>query len=68
MKINRYLSATESVGRASFADAAGRDFHLTAGSNALSGALAISGFLVDYVGHHLTGRLALDIGAVEYWG
>jgi hypothetical protein len=63
-----YFSADEHVGHAAFVDAAGRDFHLTGGSDALDRASALSGFLVDYVGHDLTGRTGLDIGAIEYWG
>jgi hypothetical protein len=63
-----YLDAgSEYVGEAWFRDAAGRDFHLTSGSEALSRASGLPGFLRDYVGHDLSGRTGLDIGAIEYW-
>jgi Ca2+-binding RTX toxin-like protein len=62
-----YLGAGEYVGEASFKDAGGRDFHLTTVSQALGRASGLPGYLRDYVGHDLTGRSGLDIGAIEYW-
>jgi hypothetical protein len=63
-----YFSAGgEYRGEAAFRNAAARDFHLTALSDALSRALPIDGFLRDYVGRDLTSRGNLDLGAIEYW-
>jgi hypothetical protein len=61
-----YFTADEVQGKAAFRDGGGRDFHLTAGSDALGRARAIDGFLVDYVGHSLAERVGLDAGAIEY--
>jgi hypothetical protein len=55
-------------GDPAFVNAGARDFHLTAGSGALSKAVPIAGHLTDYAEVNLVGRPNLDIGAVEFMG
>jgi len=62
-----YFSADEYQGHAVFLNAASRDFRLGSTSDALSRAVPLAGFLIDYMDHDLTGRSGLDLGAIEFW-
>ena len=63
-----FFTSNEYKGDPAFANAGARDFHLTAGSAALSKAVPIAAHLTDYAEVNLVGRPNLDIGAVEFMG